>query len=223
MWQLLLADGHWSAVVDVGANYGEMLLGVGLPPAAKVVAIEPNPRVLAALRRSIEESLPGAEVVPAAIGVHEGSAVLHDDMTWWGNSTLCHSWTRDRPNHAWREQTVAAVTLDSIIAGLGLEPLASVAVKLDIEGMEASVLRQSLPALLALGRVAVMLEVVRLHKLDLDWLLKMFTVFVLDRERSELERFAGSQADDLLSVLEAPRSYRRDVVAVPRGPSAGHI
>jgi len=31
MWQSLLAERPWTNVIDVGANYGEMLVGVELP------------------------------------------------------------------------------------------------------------------------------------------------------------------------------------------------
>ena len=115
-----VATGRW-AVGAPSRRWGElrrMLLGSCCLRQRRWSRSSPIREVLPALRRSLEESLPGAEVVPAAIGVHEGSAVLHDDMTWWGNSTLCHSWTGDRPDDEWREQLVATVTLDSVIADL---------------------------------------------------------------------------------------------------------
>jgi hypothetical protein len=46
MWRSLLAERPWTHVIDVGANYGEMLVGVELPRAATVIALEPNPFVI---------------------------------------------------------------------------------------------------------------------------------------------------------------------------------
>ena len=48
----LLAERPWTHVIDVGANYGEMLVGVELPQAATVIALEPNPFVIPYLTRT---------------------------------------------------------------------------------------------------------------------------------------------------------------------------
>jgi FkbM family methyltransferase len=53
MWKLLIAADSWAHMIDVGANYGEMLVKVELTPAAKVIAVEPNPRVVPYLERTL--------------------------------------------------------------------------------------------------------------------------------------------------------------------------
>lgn len=62
LWQIVLASGRWDLVLDIGANSGERLLGVELPPAARVIAHEPSPSVPPHLRRSIQESGVAIEV-----------------------------------------------------------------------------------------------------------------------------------------------------------------
>ncbi|MFV0535336.1 MAG: hypothetical protein ACK5MR_17040, partial [Cumulibacter sp.] len=51
LWRQALELREWDVIVDVGANYGEMLLGVDLPVASRVIAYEPNPHVLPHLKR----------------------------------------------------------------------------------------------------------------------------------------------------------------------------
>jgi hypothetical protein len=43
MWRSLVEERDWTRIVDVGANYGEMPIGAGLPDSAKIIAIEPSP------------------------------------------------------------------------------------------------------------------------------------------------------------------------------------
>jgi hypothetical protein len=55
LWNIALRLHRWDLVVDVGANYGEMLVSVELPAASSLVAFEPNPRVLPYLKRTLSE------------------------------------------------------------------------------------------------------------------------------------------------------------------------
>ncbi len=45
LWDAALALEPWDVVVDIGANYGEMVLGAEVASAARIICFEPNPQV----------------------------------------------------------------------------------------------------------------------------------------------------------------------------------
>ena len=66
MWQALLAEREWTHVIDVGANYGEMLVGVELPRSATAIALEPNPFVVPYLQRTLQDAGLGVKLIAKA-------------------------------------------------------------------------------------------------------------------------------------------------------------
>lgn len=215
LWHAALASGEWDWVVDVGANYGEMLLAVDIPDQTRVAAVEPNNRVLPFLRRTLEEAFPRVVLRPCAISDRYGSAVLYEDVTWSGNSTLCGEWRADR-DHVWTETTVDVMPLSQLFRDLGVAAGDAVLVKMDIEGHEVAALRGALPLLRGAARSAVMLEVVRFNAEEKAWLADEFEVWCYDSARETLFEVDSSTAD-LTEVLSRPNVYRRDVIAIPRG------
>ena len=55
-----------------GANYGEMLVGVELPRAATVIALEPNPFVIPYLTRTLRAIRVGVELMSKAASARFG-------------------------------------------------------------------------------------------------------------------------------------------------------
>lgn len=84
MWGHVVSSRDFDVVIDVGANYGELLLSADLPPQAVVVAVEPNERVLPALRATLAVTNPTATILPSAVSDIDGEVLFHDDLTWWG-------------------------------------------------------------------------------------------------------------------------------------------
>ncbi|MFF4318726.1 FkbM family methyltransferase [Streptomyces sp. NPDC001568] len=215
LWRAVMTDDRWDAVVDVGANYGEMLLAAEPPPDARVMAVEPNERVVPYLRRTLAESLPGVHLQQVAVSDLGGEAVFHEDLTWWGNSTLCQEWVADRP-HVWTTTTVETVRLDEVLDLLEVTPGMRVAVKLDIEGLEARVLRDGLARLRTLRHAKVMVEAVRLTADEHDWLLDHFHVWYFDVAREALVRVHDETSGAALRrLLGSPGVHPRDVVVAP--------
>ncbi len=114
LWQALLRLCPWSLVLDVGANYGEMLLFPDLPQDARVYAFEPNSTLVPLLRRSLTESRVAAEVIESAVGFSDGHITFHIDLQWSGTSSVIAANT----SATHKSVEVAVTRLDSFLSGL---------------------------------------------------------------------------------------------------------
>jgi FkbM family methyltransferase len=124
--------------VDVGANIGLTALALAaLLPQGRVVAVEPSPRTLAALRRTLAANGLEARVAVegAAVGAAPGEAEFHDSEHSAGSHLLAAGTMR-------AEQlgrvVVPVTTLDRIAEAQGLQRLDLL--KIDVEGFETEVL-----------------------------------------------------------------------------------
>src|SRR5437868_8225510 len=86
-WHGLIGEDAWTYVIDVGANYGEMLANGGLPRSAAIIAIEPNSRVLPFLRKTLS-SLEDVRLLELALSDREGYAEFVENPTWSGMSRI---------------------------------------------------------------------------------------------------------------------------------------
>lgn len=128
-------------VFDVGAHVGDRVAAFRAL-GARVVAVEPQP-LLAGVLRLLHGLDAGVTVERAALGATEGTATLRVNSANPTVSTRSDAFlaaTRDAPGwegQRWdREETVAATTLDALIARHGMPAF----VKIDVEGYEAEVL-----------------------------------------------------------------------------------
>jgi FkbM family methyltransferase len=136
-------------IVDLGANIGLATLRLlATRPDARVIAVEGDPELIPRLKANTA-GLP-VTVVHAAVAGRTGTrAFYRSDTATWGNAM-----TRTMP---WQtEVQVAAITLDDLLAGHGVERVDLV--KMDIEGAEWELLDHGLPPMGAL--------VAELHAVD---------------------------------------------------------
>lgn len=136
---------------DVGAHLGDRT-ATFRRLGARVIAVEPQPRLLARLARRFGRD-PGVALVAAALGAARGRAELAIDPMNPTIATLSRDFIREAGasrgfrGARWRERTtVEIVTLDALIATHGLPAFC----KIDVEGYEDAVLEglsQPLPAL----------------------------------------------------------------------------
>jgi FkbM family methyltransferase len=136
-------------VIDGGAHVGYMTrrLSKLVGSTGKVLAFEINPANLALLRRNTR-NLANVEIIPAALGDHDGTAKIYLSAQSSG-----HSATPSKPGLT-PDIDVPMRSVASVLKERGLERVDFL--KLDIEGGEPAVLR-SLPE----GSVAVVFEVKR--------------------------------------------------------------
>jgi FkbM family methyltransferase len=119
---------------------------------ARVIALEPQPLLLRALRH-IHGRDPGVILVPSAVGSENHQAVLHINSRNPTISTLSDAFIVEAFGaEGWEDQvwdqvvSVPVITLDKLIATFG----PPVFIKIDVEGVEDDVLMglsQSVPAL----------------------------------------------------------------------------
>lgn len=141
------------AFLDVGANVG-LYSYVARGRAAQIYAVEPHPRMAAALRRNFAGDV---EVLEFALSDHEGAAPLHVPEHEGGELTSRSSLEAEaNPGFGERQLEVALHRLD----GLSLPPLGLV--KIDVEGHEKAVLLGA-EETLARDRPALIVEIEERH------------------------------------------------------------
>lgn len=132
-------------IVDLGANIGVSVRFFALEhPAARILAVEPDPRAFALLERNTAD-LPQVTRVRAAAGDHDGEMTLYVGDELWSSSMTAH-------DGAATETTVPMRTLASLLAEWsdgdrdghrdGDARRAGRLLKVDIEGGEHAVLAQ---------------------------------------------------------------------------------
>lgn len=140
-----------SLCIDVGAHVGDRV-GTWRSLGARVLAIEPQPRMLAVLRRLYGRDA-DVKILPVGLASKPGNLTLHVNEAAPTLSTFSTAWLdevqRDERfrSETWGERVdVAVTTLDALIAEHGVPDF----VKIDVEGFELEVLRgltRAIPAL----------------------------------------------------------------------------
>lgn len=131
-----------SLVFDVGAHLGDRTAAFA-SLGARVIALEPQPRVAAWLRRLVGRRA-DVEIVEQAVGPREGTARLAVSRRTPTVSTVSRLWRDRMPERnpgfegvRWEDEIeVPMTTLDALVDRFGLPDFC----KLDIEGYEAEAL-----------------------------------------------------------------------------------
>ncbi len=136
---------------DIGAHVGDRAASF-LRMGARVVALEPQPRVFRALRLLLPRTS-SVTLLPCAAGRAEGEVTLHLNSQNPTVATAAPSFiaaahgAEGWQNEVWDQSAIVPVTtLDALIADYGFPDV----VKIDVEGYEADVLfglSQAIPAL----------------------------------------------------------------------------
>jgi len=141
LWRRAVAVLEPGLVIDVGANYGELVLNARYPAGSRVLAIEANPRIVPVLRRSLAAHPDAARLElhdVLAGATDDASEELHVDPGWSGSAGT--SLDRSVDGSALIEVTVPVRTLDALVGDLARHQSGPLLVKIDTEGSEAQVL-----------------------------------------------------------------------------------
>lgn len=124
-----------TSIVDLGANIGlATRYFVGLEPAARVLAVEPDPRAAAVLRENVR-GLDQVAVEPVAVTADgDGTVEL-----FLGAQTIASSVVGPRDGAAGESVTVQTRRLDDLLDAHGFDEIDLL--KIDVEGAEYDVLR----------------------------------------------------------------------------------
>jgi FkbM family methyltransferase len=154
---ILPPDGTGIAL-DIGANIGlTALVLAALAPRGRVLAAEPSPRTVEALRETLRLNgiADRVEVLPLAVGAGPGEAAFHADAAHSAGSKLVDAGTMDHATLAAPPVAVPVTTLDALVERAGLPRIDLV--KVDVEGFESDVL-DGAAATIARHRPAFILE-----------------------------------------------------------------
>jgi FkbM family methyltransferase len=203
-WRWLLSEQAWTHIIDVGANYGEMLVHGDLPAGARLVAVEPNPAIRAYLKRTLDEAGLTVEIVDVALSDTNGEAALFIDTDWSGTSRLTRSGDKGT-------LSVRTTTLDAILRDIGAAPSSMrIALKVDVEGHEASVLRGLMSLLPVFEDFAALVEIMHIPDADLAWIADNFRLALLEvRPNGGL---VNVPAGELKKMLASGLYYTQDAV-----------
>ncbi len=215
MWKHLIAAESWTHIIDVGANYGEMLVNVDLPPGAQVTAVEPNPRVLPYLERTLTEAGIRAEIVRCAVAEHAGNAPFLIDHDWSGRSRIPGPEDLE-PGATLEPISIPTTTLAGLLVRANGQTNIRALVKIDVEGREVNILREAMQVLDDIERFEVLAEILHLTSSDLVWLLENFEVQLYDLEADRLVQVVPGTPDRLATLLTDSRFYGQDAVLRPK-------
>jgi FkbM family methyltransferase len=202
LWSRLVREFNPALVIDVGANYGEVVLSTRYPADARVVAVEANPAVATLLARSIAASGLPVELVRAAASARSGAMDLYVSDGSSGLSSV------DR--QVGKAITVPGVRLDDIlVASRG-----NVVAKIDVEGHELSVMAGMQRILATCSNYALIVE---WSNCDDDTLTQLHSAYrVALIRKADLSEDPSTPATLRSHLLDFQRSdYIRDILLRP--------
>lgn len=215
LFQLSFGQRDWDYVVDVGANYGEMLAGLkGLEGCRRALAFEPNGRLVPFLRETFHEFADTVQIRQVALGRRNSYGFFLENRSWSGTSRMVAT-TRDLINYLLRRRwtgfslrLVKQRTLDTELRAASGK---SILIKIDVEGLEFEVLKGARRVMREASDYGLVLEVIHLNYAEVAQLFELGHVYLLNVEKEALIEM--TDADGLWAVVQGKNLsfYRQDV------------
>ncbi len=216
IFQALLARQRWDLILDIGANYGEMIAAI--PPifSGKVIAFEPNLHLHPFLRRTAESNGIAVEIRKEAVGRKDGAASFRIDRAWSGMSSLVdNASARDYPVETAEHHTIVDVEVRTLDSLFRRTPGTTALIKIDVEGAEIDVLTGGSEFLHGLDHCAIQIETLRLSPSDLAMLAARWKMYFFSHSRLNPVRLTGGDRRLAELYLASGRFYKNDVVLLP--------
>lgn len=212
LWNIALRLHQWDLIIDVGCNYGEMLVSAELPVESQLVAFEPNPRVLPYLRRTLSEFGRPVDLIERAVADEpRDAATFVIDEDWSGTSGLPRHIPEQMFGHD-HTRTVTSVPVTTLDAQFAMSQPASACIKIDVEGYERAVLEGARQLLGRARHWAVVLEVLHMREDALSELASRHPVYVLSTESLGLVRLQAGDADQIHRQMANALIYPQDAL-----------
>ncbi|WP_162941845.1 FkbM family methyltransferase [Desertimonas flava] len=203
-WCKLVREIEPTVALDVGANYGEVMMSTVMPENCTMLLVEPNPMLLGCLSRTFGDQIASgaATLVPAGASDSAGRARLYL-ASHSGLSSV------SKPTDLFVE--IQLVRLSDIVS---FAPEDRVVFKVDVEGHDVHAIRgmPDMPSIFA-----GICEAESLSDSDLADLSTRFSLFAVTRDLAEIP--VRVQPGDTWSTIEARLAVPifKDVVLRPIG------
>ena len=207
LWRVALGLHEWQTVIDIGVNYGEMLVGVDLPAGVELIGFEPNTSLHKVLRKTLHARGIAIDLRAQAVADKPGTARFAVDRTWSGTSSLYDQ--RHDGSARWQLRDVEVTTLDEVLGGSGR----SFCVKVDVEGFEREVVDGAAQSLAGTAHWALMLEIEHMDRGYLAELGRTRDVFLREKETDSLRRLPGARVA-VEELLDDPALHRQDCLVL---------
>lgn len=174
-WKYLFQAGSWDYILDVGSNYGEMIVCLDIEQKTKVICFEANPELSENyLKKSIENlGNKNITVINVALGSENNDEVnFFIDEQWSGTSGLSKQSSMKLHGGVDRTKSIK-VHMSTLDHEVDLSD-ASALIKIDVEGSERDVLLGAINSLKKCKSCIIMFE--SLH-LDYHGLLDFKNLF----------------------------------------------
>lgn len=130
VWNKMCQQGPWDLILDIGANYGEMIHYSNLKSQQRIICVEPNRQLVDHLKHNLQQYA-NAEVMNIAVGPKRGNGYLLPGFNHSGTAYISSD-PSDNPTEIF--------PLDEIVKN---KPIKRLLVKIDIEGGEYEVLKNT--------------------------------------------------------------------------------
>lgn len=210
LWSDLCDQLRPDLLLDVGANYGEVIFSRRYSWKPRLEIFEPLPTLCECLEATIaRNSIEDVTIRQVAASMENGGSDLYLSAKGTGRSSLISGAV-----HASKIR-VRTVAIDDAV-----KPARRLVAKIDVEGHEAAVLAGMARLAAAAERAAIICEFHLLTTATLHEILAQHEAYVVDRYTLERRRLTGADIEVQLAELNRD-VFLKDLLLIPKSQPCG--